>query len=289
MRLEGQVAIVTGVSHAGQVGYALAAAFAREGALLAISARSPERVNARAQELHAQGVSVIGIPADLTTEDGAHTLIQGTLAAYGRINILVNLAGGLTKYRPSDELTLTEWDLELNNNLRSAFLCTRAIWPIMKSQGGGKILNFSRAGGAQSSQPMMLAYNCAKAGIDALTSTLAKEGKELGISVNALGPGLITTQANIDSMKPSQEEIRTTWVSLENIMEASDFPGDTCRRWGEWCCSPCPGKRNMMKEKRYVNNSYRWISTWHLCLQRCRNHRFCRPIWRLFGGTSFRP
>ena len=223
MRLEGQVAIITGVSHAGQVGYALAAAFAREGALLAISARNAERVNARAQELRAEGARVIAIPADLTTEEGPNSLIQGTLAAYGRINILVNLAGGLTKYGPSDELTLAEWEAELNNNLRSAYLCTRAVWPIMKSQGGGKILNFSRAGGAQSSAPMMLAYNCAKAGIDALTTTLAKEGKKFGISVNALGPGVILTQSNVDSMKPTAEDIRNKWVSLENIVEAAIF------------------------------------------------------------------
>ncbi|MFL5661548.1 MAG: SDR family NAD(P)-dependent oxidoreductase [Ktedonobacteraceae bacterium] len=223
MRLEGQVVLITGVSHAGQVGYALAAAFAHEGAHLAISARTAERVNARAQELRARGASVIAIPADLTTEEGANTLIQKTLAAYGRIDVLVNLAGGLTTYSPPDELTLAAWEAELNNNLRSAFLCTRAVWPIMKRQGGGKILNFSRAGGVHSSGPMMLAYNCAKAGIDALTYTFARAGKDLGIAVNAIGPGLIVTQSNVESMKPTPEEIRAKWVSMEHIVEAAIF------------------------------------------------------------------
>jgi NAD(P)-dependent dehydrogenase (short-subunit alcohol dehydrogenase family) len=223
MRLKDQVAIVTGVSQAGQVGYALAAAFAREGALLAIGARNAERVHARAEELHAEGARVIAIPADLTTEEGANTLIQSTLATYGQINVLVNLAGGLTKYGPPDELTLAEWEAELNNNLRSAFLCTRAVWPVMKRQGRGKILNFSRAGGAHSSSPMMLAYNCAKAGIDALTYTFARAGKEVGIAVNAIGPGLIVTQSNVESMKPTPEEMRATWVSMEHIVEAAIF------------------------------------------------------------------
>ena len=223
MRLKDQVAIITGVSHAGQVGYALASAFAREGALLAISARNAERVKARAQALQSEGARVIAIPADLTTEEGANTLIQKALEGYGRIDILVNLAGGLTKYGPSDELTLAEWEAELNNNLRTAFLCTRAVWPIMKSQKSGKILNFSRAGGAQNSAPMMLAYNCAKAGIDALTATFAREGKQFGISVNALGPGVIVTQSNIDSMRPPAEDLRNKWVSLENILEAAIF------------------------------------------------------------------
>jgi len=161
MRLEGQVTSITGVSHAGQVGYALAAAFAREGALLSISARTASRVHARAEELRTQGARVIA--------------------------------------------------------------CTRAVWPVMKRQGGGKILNFSRAGGVQSSRPMMLAYNCAKAGIDALTYTFARVGKEFSIAVNALGPGLVTTQSNVESMKPTPEELRATWVSLEQIVEAALF------------------------------------------------------------------
>lgn len=222
-RLEGQVAIVTGVSHTGQVGFALASAMAHEGSLLTISSRTSERVNARSEELRAEGAHVIAVPADLTTEEGANTVARETFKSYGRIDILVNLAGGLTKFGPSDELTLADWDFELNNNLRSAFLCSRAVWPIMKKQNKGKILNFSRAGGAQNAGPLMLAYNCAKAGVDALTRTLAKEGKNFGIYVNAIGPGLIITQSNIESMKPSPEDLRKKWVSMEQIIEAAIF------------------------------------------------------------------
>ncbi len=218
-RLEAQVAVITGVSHAGQVGFALASAMAREGSMLAISSRTAERVNARSEELHAEGAQVIAVSADLTTEEGASTLVQETLKSYGRIDILVNLAGGLTKYGPSDELTLADWDFELNNNLRSAFLCSRAVWPSMQKQNKGKLLN----GGAQSAGPNMLAYNCAKAGVDALTRTLAKEGKNVGIYVNAIGPGLIVTQSNIESMKPSPEDLRKKWVSMEQIVETAIF------------------------------------------------------------------
>jgi NAD(P)-dependent dehydrogenase (short-subunit alcohol dehydrogenase family) len=223
MRLKDQVAIITGVSHAGQVGIALASAMAREGAMLAISSHTAERVNARAVELRMEGARVVAVPADLTTEEGANALIQETLKSYGRIDILVNLAGGLTKYGPSEELSLADWEFELNNNLRSVFLCSRAVWPAMKKQNRGKILNFSRAGGAQSAGPNMLAYNCAKAGVDALSRTLAKEGKNAGIYVNAIGPGLIVTQSNIESMKPSPEDIRKKWVSMEQIVEAALF------------------------------------------------------------------
>src|SRR5579884_2813884 len=101
MRLNNQVAIVTGVSHPGQIGFALADAFAREGARLVISARNAERVQARAQEMQAKGAKVIGVPADLTSEEGAHSLIARTVETYGRVDILVNLAGGLTQVQPS--------------------------------------------------------------------------------------------------------------------------------------------------------------------------------------------
>jgi NAD(P)-dependent dehydrogenase (short-subunit alcohol dehydrogenase family) len=224
-RLANKVAIITGVSHAGQVGFALALAFVREGASVAISSRSAERVQARIQELKAAhpDARAIGVAADLTTEAGARRLVEETVAAFGRVDILVNLAGGLTRYGPSADLSLADWDAELNNNLRTTFLCTRAVWPLMQQQGGGKILNFSRAGGVQSSGPNMAAYNAAKAGVDALTLTFAQEGKEAGIYVNALGPGLIVTQSNLDSLHPSPEEIARKWVSMEQIVEAALF------------------------------------------------------------------
>lgn len=223
MRLQDKVAIITGVSQVGQVGFAMASAFAGEGAALAISARSAERVGERARELESHGATVIGVPADLTTEEGTKGLIEETVRRYGRIDILVNLAGGLTKYSPVEELSLADWESELNNNLRSVFLCSRAAWPVMKRQGGGKILNFSTAGGVHGASPKMLAYNCAKAGVDALTRTLAKEGKQDGIYVNSIGPGLIVTQSNIESMRPSQEDIAKKWVSLEQVIEAAIF------------------------------------------------------------------
>jgi NAD(P)-dependent dehydrogenase (short-subunit alcohol dehydrogenase family) len=224
MRLKGKTAIITGVSFSGQAGFALAQAFAREGADLVISARSEERIKARAQELRDRGVPmVLPVAADLTTEEGAKTLIDEALGAYESIDILVNLAGGLTKYSPSHELSLADWQSELNNNLLTTFLCTRAVWQVMIAQGTGKILNFSRAGGVESSGPMMVAYNSAKAGVDALTRTFAKEGQAFGIYVNAIGPGLLVTQSNLDSMKPSEEELSTKWVTLEALSEAAIF------------------------------------------------------------------
>ncbi|GAC1436340.1 MAG: glucose 1-dehydrogenase [Ktedonobacteraceae bacterium] len=225
MQLKGKVAIITGVSGAGQAGFAVAEAFAREGADIAICSRTRSRVEQRAQEIRAkiENVMVLPVAADLTTEEGTKELIQETLGAYERIDILVNLAGGLTKYGPSAEMSLADWDYELNNNLRSVFLCIRAVWPTMSNQGGGKIINFSRAGGIEGASANMAAYNSAKAGVDALTYTFAKEGARAGIYVNAIGPGLLVTASNIKSMKPSEEEKNKKWVGLDKIAETAIF------------------------------------------------------------------
>jgi NAD(P)-dependent dehydrogenase (short-subunit alcohol dehydrogenase family) len=228
MRLQGKAAIITGVSYKGQAGYALARAFAREGADLVICARNKERIVARAEELRAEGANVVlPVAADLTTEEGAKDLVQAAIGAYERVDILVNLAGGLTKVGPSDELSLADWQSELNNNLLTTFLCTRAVWSTMRSQGGGKILNFSRASSIEGAGPNMAAYNSAKAGVDALTRTFAKEGEKLGIYVNAIGPGLLVTESNLAGANPSPEELLAGWVPLRLLAEVAVFLAST--------------------------------------------------------------
>jgi len=215
--LEGKVAIVTGVSHDGQVGQAVAKALAAAGAALAICARTQGNVEARAQELRQSGAKVQPVAASLTDEAQVRRVVEETLRAYARIDVLVNLAGGLTLYKPSVEFSLDDWTRELNNNLLSAFLLSREAFPHMAKAGGGSIVNFARAG---LSQANMVAYNCAKAGIEALTRTLALEGREAAIRVNAVAPGLVDTQSNIAAMKPKD---LSRWAKKEEIAEAVVF------------------------------------------------------------------
>ena len=172
--LEGKIAVVTGVSHQGQIGETVAKALADSGAALAICARTQSSVEARAAELRQAGARVLVVAASLTEESGAKQLIEATVKEYERIDILVNLAGGLTRYKPAVEHSLDDWNTELGNNLLSAFLVSREVFPHMQAAGGGAIINFARAG---LSQANMVAYNCAKAGIEALTRTLALEGQ----------------------------------------------------------------------------------------------------------------
>ena len=182
-------------------------------------ARRAEKLNARADEIKALNAEVLAIPADLTDEAEVNGVVQQTLEKFGRVDILVNLAGGLTKYKAAAEHTLEDWTSELNNNLLSAFLCSRAVFEPMKAGGGGRIINFARAGGPQAK---MVAYNCAKAGVVALTHTFALEGRKHNIGVNAVAPGLVDTKSNVKAMQPKPED-QARWPKREEIAAAVVF------------------------------------------------------------------
>jgi NAD(P)-dependent dehydrogenase (short-subunit alcohol dehydrogenase family) len=215
--LEGKVALVTGVSHDGQVGQTVAKVLAENGAALAICARTQSNVEKRAEELRQAGARVLAVAASLADETQVRQLIERVLSEYKKIDILINLAGGLTRYKSAVEHSLDDWNHELNNNLLSAFLASRAVFPHMQNAGGGTIVNFARAGLPQAN---MLAYNCAKAGIEALTRTLALEGRDSGIRVNAVAPGLVDTASNITAMKPKDLK---RWTKRSDIAETVVF------------------------------------------------------------------
>ena len=219
MDFQDKVVIVTGVSSDGQVGQAVAQAFARQGAKLVITARSSEKLAARAEEIKALGAEVRAIAADLTDETQVNGLVREALDQFGQVNILVNLAGGLTKYKSASDHSMEDWTSELNNNLLTAFLCSKAVFEPMKSAGGGRIVNFARASDPQAK---MVAYNCAKAGVVALTRTLALEGRKHNIRVNAVAPGLVETKSNVKAMQPKEEDL-ARWPSREEITAAVLF------------------------------------------------------------------
>ena len=215
--LEGKVALVTGVSGDGQVGQAVAQALSAQGVALAIVARSQGNVEARAQELRNAGGRVLALAADLTEEAQVSQMVERVLTEHGKIHVLVNLAGGLTRYKPLLDHTLEDWQHEMGNNLLTGFLCSRAVFPHMRDAGGGIIINFTRAGLLQAN---MVAYNCAKAGLEALTRTLALEGRDAGIRVNAVAPGLVDTKSNIEAMKPKDLK---RWARRQDIAQVVVF------------------------------------------------------------------
>lgn len=219
MRLEDKVAIVTGASREGQVGEAIAEALAGEGADVVVAARTQENIDRLAEKVRALGRRALAVKTDCTSEDDVNNLVQQTLNAFGKVDILVNIAGGLTKYGPMAEMSVEDWDSELGNNLKTAFLCSRAVVGPMTAANSGKIISFSSASGL-SAQANMVAYNCAKAGIVALTRTLALETRKSGIRVNAIAPGLVDTKSNIKAMQPKD---LSKWVRREDIAQTVVF------------------------------------------------------------------
>ena len=134
MGVEGKVVIVTGANREGQVGDFLARAFAREGASLVVAARAEANTRRVAETIRASGGRAIGVGMDGTSEADVAGLVERALAEYGKIDVLINLAGGLTKYGPTVELSVKDWTEELNNNLTTAFICSKAVIPTMRSE-----------------------------------------------------------------------------------------------------------------------------------------------------------
>jgi len=189
--LEGKVAIVTGGN--GGIGKGITRGFAAAGSDIVIVARDQGKTDKAASEIQADfGVRMLGLKRDLREESQIQDLIEPVVKEFGRIDILVNNAGINIRKMPQ-EYEAAEWDQILDTNLRGPFLCSQAVYPVMKSGGGGKIINIgsmlSIFGGAK-----LAAYGSSKGGIVQLTRSLAVAWAQDNIQVNAILPGWIDTE-----------------------------------------------------------------------------------------------
>ncbi len=187
--IENKIAIVTGGG--GGIGGAIVRRFAREGAKLVLADIDPGTAKATASELSAQGTDAIPFVADVTNKKSVGEMMQAALDRWGRIDILVNVAGGAER-KAVVEMTAAEWDYVVDMNLKSAFLCSQAALPAMLKQKYGKIVNISSIYGFTGNATRS-SYAAAKAGVAAFTKSLALEVVNDGINVNAVAPGRVTT------------------------------------------------------------------------------------------------
>jgi NAD(P)-dependent dehydrogenase (short-subunit alcohol dehydrogenase family) len=190
------VAIITGVGDPGQIGFAVARTFRDAGARLLITGLSP-RVEQLAAELDADH-DVYGVSADLTVDADIKRLIEVATERFGRVDALVNVAGGLSVMKPVAETTPEEWQQELQRNTETALRMSRAALPLLR-ESAGAIVNFAAPAGLRAVAGLG-AYSAAKAGVIALTRALALEEKKHGVRVNAIAPGIADTDQNRASM-----------------------------------------------------------------------------------------
>ena len=189
MRLKGDVAIITG---AGQgIGKAIALLFAKEGADIVVADLNLEAATTTRDEVISIGRKSLALKVDVTREDEVREMVDRTIKEFARIDILVNNAG-MAKNIPFLEMSEELWDRIIDINLKSVFLCCKAVLPHMLKRKKGRIINMSSKSG-KSPTTWFAAYCAAKAGIIALTGSLALEVAKEGINVNAICPGIIFT------------------------------------------------------------------------------------------------
>jgi 3-oxoacyl-[acyl-carrier protein] reductase len=194
-RLDGRVAVVTGAGSPDGIGYATARRLRSLGAIVAIISTT-RRIHDRAAEL-----GVTGFVADLTVEAEVGALADAITEQVGTPEIVVNNAGLASKaspevVRPVAQLTYDEWRAEIDRNLTTAFLVSRAFVGGMTEHGWGRIVNLAATAGPVNALPAEAGYAAAKAGVVGLTRALAMELVADGITVNAVAPGIIHTGAS---------------------------------------------------------------------------------------------
>ena len=214
--LKGRVAIVTGGN--GGIGLGMARGLAGAGASVVVVGRNAAKSDAAVRELGKLGTEAMAVSADVSEEAAVNRLVSAARERFGRIDILINNAG--TNIRKAlHEYSLDEWHRVMNTNLTSAFLCSRAVYPVMKAAGGGKVINIGSMMsifGASFSP----AYGASKGGIVQLTKSAAIAWAPDNIQVNAVLPGWIDTELT----QGARREV--PWLH-ESVLKRTP-----ARRWG---------------------------------------------------------
>jgi NAD(P)-dependent dehydrogenase (short-subunit alcohol dehydrogenase family) len=208
-RLDGKVALVTGAAQG--IGRAIADGLAAEGARIVVADLT------RAEEAAAAYPDGVGLTVDVASEDDVARMADETVGRCGSIDVLVNNAGlyASLAMRPFTEIPLEEWNRVMEVNVASMFLTCRAVVPVMREQGGGKIVNIS-SGTPFRGVPFLLHYVTSKGAIVALTRALAKEVGKDGIHVNCVAPGF-TMSDGVKAQPEVIEKLRDVSIAARTI------------------------------------------------------------------------
>jgi NAD(P)-dependent dehydrogenase (short-subunit alcohol dehydrogenase family) len=209
----GKVVLVTGVGRAGQIGNAVALAFGKAGAKIVACDQNAVGVAERVREFAAQGVDARPCAGDLTEPDIAALAVEMALKHFGRLDVVVNVAGGLTTYGPINDVTVQAIDRELAINLKTAVLVSQAAIAAL-SRTQGCIINFSSIAYFNPQAPMAV-YSAAKAAVAGFTRSLALELRDRDIRVNAVAPAMVRTMDNVAASGNGEAE----YVEMQEITD----------------------------------------------------------------------
>lgn len=214
MKLKGRVAIITGASSG--VGYAAARTLAREGATVIVAARRSDRLEHLVGEIAGEGHQGFSIPTDVTDSAQVQRLVEQTVALLGRVDMLINCAGGLMKVSPFEQFSDGEWRAIIDTNLSGVFYATRAVVPYMKRQRSGTIVNLgSRVGrvGVANITP----FSAAKFALAGLSQSLAQELRPHNIYVTNVVAGMINS--DLAPLNPD-ESLRRRLLTTDDVAQA---------------------------------------------------------------------
>ncbi|MEO1435000.1 MAG: glucose 1-dehydrogenase [Bacteroidota bacterium] len=189
--LEGKVAIITGASKG--IGEAMARGLAEFGAKVVVSSRKQEAVDAVAESFKADGLEAIGIQCHVAVPEDQQALIDKTIEAYGRIDILINNAGTNPYFGPIENMPMTAYQKTMDVNLNAAIQLSNLALPHLKENGGGSVIHISSVEGLHATA-MFGAYNLSKAALVMLTKTQATEWGQHNVRVNCICPGFVKTK-----------------------------------------------------------------------------------------------
>lgn len=197
--LSDKVALVTGAGRG--IGREIAAAYAHAGARVLVSARTESELEETVRSIRTFGGTAVASIADVTLGEDVGRMVRLAVDHFGKIDILVNNAGIPGPMGAIDEVSEEDWDRTLAVNLKGAFLCCRAVVPIMAAAGGGNIINVSSGAGHPSRKTAVrsLAYQVSKFALEGLTEGLAVQMREHRINVNSLLPGVIATRFHAET------------------------------------------------------------------------------------------
>lgn len=200
--LEGRAALITGGGSG--IGLGIAGCLGAAGAKIAIASRSMERLEEAAAELRGAGIETLTLEANVREPESIGRAVRSTAEGFGSVDILVNNAAG-NFYAPSESLSPNGWRAVVETDLYGTFFACQAAFPLMRDAGYGRIVSISMTLHYRG-WPQMAHACAAKAGVDALTRTLALEWAEHGITVNAVAPGPIPTEGVRKAFAPPNDE-----------------------------------------------------------------------------------